>query len=106
MAALRKGDVVQLKAVVTSVAPYDGGQQIMAKLLPNGSEIGWLLQRETAFTIVEQPVAKGDVVRFKNDADGVHYELLHFFEHNQIAVREVGGKNVQITSPNRVERVR
>ena len=59
MTALRKGDVIQLKAVVTSVAPYDRGQQVMAKLLPNGSEIGWLLQRETAFSIAEQPVEIG-----------------------------------------------
>lgn len=105
MAKLRAGDYVTFNAVVLSTASHGDGQQIMARILPYGETIGWCIPTENAFVPTEQPIAKGDIVRFKNDADGVKHEVLHMFEDKQIAVREVGEKPVKITYTNRVERI-
>ena len=104
MSSLRKGDIVTLRALVTRVAPYDDGQQIMVKLLPKGEELGWLLQRETGFTPAEQPIAVGDKVRHCTD-DANTYEVMAMFDLGQIAIRVVGSKPVQMSHINRVERI-
>lgn len=105
MSALRNGDIVQLRAVVTAVRPFGKDQQVMARLLPSGETVGWLLPHEAAFEVVKQPIAVGDKVKFKNSPDNDQFEVLCCFEHNQIAVRRESSTTVQITSPNRVERV-
>jgi len=103
MTVLRAGDTVVFKATVTRVADYDGGQQIMAKILPKGEEIGWCLPKENAFYPDQLALKVGDKVMHKTD-DANLYEVMAFFEDNQIAIRQVGTKPVQITSVNRVTR--
>lgn len=104
MAKLREGDTVIFKAVVTRVADYDDGQQISAKVLPDGAQMGWCLPKENAFYPDKLKIVVGDTVRHRTD-DANTYEVLAMFDDGQIAIRQVGLKSVQISSLNRVERI-
>lgn len=62
MTNIRPGDTVTVQIKVTEVAPYDGGQQIMGKMLPNGDTVGWLLPKEAAVTLHTTAFRVGDEV--------------------------------------------
>ncbi|MET0375908.1 MAG: hypothetical protein ABW128_16840 [Rhizorhabdus sp.] len=110
MPKLRKGDIVTFKAIVTNVADYDQGQQIAAKILPKGEELGWCLMTENAFQVDTLKLAVGDIVRRTDIArgeDGVsaRFEVKAIFEGGQIATQKVGSKVVGILQLKNLERV-
>lgn len=106
MTALRAGDIVTIKARVTSVAPYDGGQQIRVKVLPNGAELGWLIQKETAFELAEATLRVGDMVKFADrpgHADA--WEIKAIFDNDQIAVQKRGNWPVEMANAKQARRL-
>lgn len=106
MSKLREGDIVTIRARVLRVAPYDDGQQIMARLLPNGEQIGWLLQKETAFEPAELMLKVGDTVKFDDrpgHAEG--WEIKAIFDNDQIAVQKHGHWPVEMADAKRARRV-
>jgi len=86
---VRPGDIVLFKAKVTRTADYDGGQQIMAKILPNGDEIGWCLPKENAFIISELTLQVGDQVKI-TDRPGhtTPWEIRALFDTGQAAIQQ------------------
>jgi hypothetical protein len=103
MTKLRAGDTVIFKAKVLSTAPHGDSQQIMAKILPNGEEIGWCLMNENAFYPDQLALKVGDKVMHRTD-DANTYEIMAFFDDGQVAIRQVGLKTVQMSHVNRIRR--
>lgn len=107
MKTLRPGDLVTLTARVTRVAPHDlDGQQIEVKLLPNGEELGWLLQKEVAFEPKQLTLKVGDIVR-KHSMIGEdnRWEIMALFDDNQVAVKKCGCWPINVITMSDVERI-
>jgi plastocyanin len=103
--ALRAGDIVTLRARVIDAAAYDNGeQQVMVQLLPNGKQMGWLLQKEVAFEPDELLLKVGDRVRHKTD-DADTYEVMALFPDKQVAIRKLGNWPISMTSLSRITRL-
>ena len=98
MPKLREGDIVTFRARVTRVADYDEDQQILAKILPKGQEIGWCVPKENAFTPDELVLRVGDRARRVDmiGEDNV-WEIKALFDDKQVAVQKIGNWPVQIT---------
>jgi plastocyanin len=96
MSKLRAGDIVAFKAVVTAVADYNSGQQIMAKLMPSGKELGWCTPREYDFKPTEFKLAVGDTVTWsQRTARDLKYTVVYLSESGQqAAVRPTNGDSV------------
>jgi len=110
MPKLREGDIVTFTARVTRVADYDEDQQIMAKILPNGEEIGWCLPKENAFKPHTLVVKVGDTVRRINLRTGEsgfseRYTVKAIFNDGQIAVQKLGCWPVEILKLENLERI-
>lgn len=106
MTELRQGDTVTFKAVVTRVAPHDGGQQIMAKILPNGEEIGWCLQKENGFEPDTFVLKIGDRVKFVDRPGHADpWEIKAIFDNDQIAVQKVGNWPVELANAKNARRL-
>jgi hypothetical protein len=103
---LRKGDIVTFKAVVESVAAYDGGQQIMAKILPKGAHIGWCLQHENGFEPHTLTLKVGDMVRMTDRPGHTEpWEVMALFDNKQAAVKKRGEWPVQMANTDNLRRI-
>ena len=107
MTKLRKGDVVHFKATVVDVADYsDAGQQIRAKLLPKGEEIGWCVPSEYDFKPAELVLKVGDRVRHvERGGEAEIYEVMGLFANNQAAIRKLGNWPVEVVMFHHVRRL-
>lgn len=106
MSKLRVGDTVVFKATVLRVADYDGGQQIMAKILPKGEEIGWCLPKENAFELHETKLKVGDMVKFVDRPGHTDaWEIKAIFENDQIAVQKRGNWPVEMANAKNARRI-
>lgn len=106
MAEIRVGDIVTFKAVVTDTAPFGNGQQIMARIQPNGEEVGWCLPNENAFEPQTRTLKVGDKAKWSQrstDRDAV-YEIL-FTTDLEATVRKVGNRVTEIASLKHLERI-
>lgn len=106
MTKLRKGDIVTFKAVVTDVAKFNSGQQIMAKVLPNGEALGWCIPTENAFEPAELKLRAGDRVKWSQrstDPTAV-YEIL-FLVGKQATVRKEGREEAELAELRHLTRL-
>lgn len=106
MTPLRKGDIVTFQAVVTDVAKFNDGQQIQAKILPNGDQLGWCVPNENAFKPEKLSIKVGDRVQFL-DRPGHKdpWEIMAVFDHDQYAIKKVGNWPVEMASGKNMKRV-
>jgi len=106
MTKVRPGDIVTFKAVVTRAADYDGGQQIMAKILPKGEEIGWCLPKENAFEVHETKLTVGDRVKMIDRPGHIDsWEVKAIFDNDQVAVQKVGNWPVEMANAKNLRRL-
>lgn len=88
MKQLRKGDTVTFKAVVTDVADWNNGtQQICAKLLPRGNDLGWCVPGEYDFEAADRKVRVGDKVMWEQMPHS-DWKVVHINENWATLTRE------------------
>lgn len=105
MTKVRVGDIVVFKAVVTRAADYDEGQQIMAKILPKGEEIGWCLPKENEFIISELKIKVGDEVKISDrPGHNTPWVVRAIFETGQAAIQQ-GSLPITMEAVGRLRRV-
>lgn len=105
MTRLRAGDTVIFKAVVTSTAPLDGGQQIMAKIEPNGETIGWCIPSENAFYPDQLKLSVGDEVTVEGRPHDKVYSIEAMFNDKQTAIKQRGCWPVEIVNTDKLRRI-
>lgn len=104
MTKVRPGDLVTFIARVTAVTPFDGDQQIEAKILPKGATIGWCLPKENAWEVKQLVLRVGDLVTINNRNNGDTYEVLFLTEH-QATVKKVGNWNAEMQLLSSLRRI-
>lgn len=87
---VREGDIVTVRVLVTHVADYDNGQQIIGKMLPNGESVGWLLPDESQFYLDQHKFQKGDLVWMGGQRKGEVVALHEVDGTQQLWVRCLG----------------
>lgn len=106
MAKIREGDIVTFKAVVTKVAAFGKDQQIMARIKPNGEEIGWCVPHENGFEPHTLTLKVGDRAKWSQRSTDptAEYEILFLTEH-EATVKKVGNWNTEVASLSHLRRI-